>query len=176
MTNPKTSSFQTRFLSFVLPLALGYFLSWVVKTWILTPLEVDHDFMEPTITKNTRITLQRMFLGKNIGIGDIVLAKSPTNEELYVLARIVGKPGDTIEVQKRVVLRNGEILDPTDFPRVTKGEIPLFPKGKSEYDDSHKLLVPDKHFYLLSDNLEKGVDSRVLGPFPESSIVGKKWN
>ncbi|MDF3819259.1 signal peptidase I [Leptospira sp. 96542] len=165
---------KTKLLSIIIPLTIGFLLSWVIKSYILMPMEIKNDFMEPTLKKGSTAYILRMFRTKNLSIGDVVLVRSNLKDQ-YVLARIVGKPGDQILVQKRIVYRNGEPLDEQNFPTNKNIFFAVMPPGKSDMDEMPKTTIPEKSFFLLADNTEIGLDSRILGPIKESMIVGKLW-
>lgn len=131
--------------------------------------------MEPTLKNGSTAYFNRLFRSKHLGIGDVVLVRSPLDPKSVLIARIVGKPGDTIYVQKRMVFRNGALLDPTSFPESASNDIPMIPPGKTESDDMPKLTVPEKSFFLLADNRELGVDSRTLGVIQEGHVIATLW-
>lgn len=174
MSKSKSSiPLNKRLLSLFIPLSIGLLLAIVFKTFVITPIEIQNDYMMPTYKTGDTAYLFRFFRSKNLRIGDIVLSKSPFDSESFFLGRIVGKPGDTISISKRIVYRNGNPLDSQIFPMFDSKTIPLIPPQKTEYDEMEKLTVPDKSFFVLADNVEIGVDSRTLGTIPENLIVGK---
>lgn len=167
--------FKTRLYAFLIPLFVGLVTAILVKYYVFTPVHIQNQFMEPTLKNGSTAYFNRLFRSKHLGIGDIVLVRSPLDPESVLIARIVGKPGDSIYVQKRMVFRNGTLLDPTSFPESASNDIPLIPQGKTESDDMPKLTVPEKSFFVLADNRELGVDSRTLGVIQESHVIATLW-
>ncbi|MCG6153024.1 signal peptidase I [Leptospira bandrabouensis] len=167
--------FKTRLLTFAIPLFVGLIAAVVVKYYVFTPVHIPNQFMEPTLKIGSTAYFNRLFRSKHLGIGDVVLVRSPLDPNSVLIARIVGKPGDTIYVQKRMVFRNDTLLDPTSFPESSSNEIPMIPPGKTESDDMPKVTVPEKSFFLLADNRELGVDSRTLGVVQESHVIATLW-
>lgn len=167
--------FKTKLYAFFVPLFVGLISAILVKYYIITPVHIPNQFMEPTLKNGSTAYFNRLFRTKNLGIGDVVLVRSPLDPQSVLIARIVGKPGDSIYVQKRMVFRNGTLLDPTSFPESASNDIPLIPQGKTESDDMPKLTVPEKSFFLLADNRELGVDSRTLGVVQESQVIATLW-
>lgn len=98
--------------------------------------------------------------------GDIVLARLPPPSDLYQpspplqLKRLVGLPGERIAVAWDCLLVNGE---PLDLGRPVVGSSP-----------GEWLLGPDEYF-LLSENLAVGTDSRHTGPVRRSDLLGRAW-
>lgn len=167
--------FKTKLYAFFVPLFVGLISAILVKYYIITPVHIPNQFMEPTLKNGSTAYFNRLIRFKDLGIGDVVLVRSPLDPQSVLIARIVGKPGDSIYVQKRMVFRNGTLLDPTSFPESASNDIPLIPQGKTESDDMPKLTVPEKSFFLLADNRELGVDSRTLGVIQESQVIATLW-
>jgi len=157
------------------PLLLALILVLIVKFNFFTPLEVSNSFMEPTYKRGDTVYINRLARTKNLLIGDVVLVKSPLQKDLYILARILGKAGDEIEISSREAYRNGTAVSNDIFPISKENKLPILPQGKSESDHRAKLIVPEKSIFLLADNREMGIDSRELGPISEELIVGKVW-
>ena len=96
--------------------------------------------------------------------GDVLVFHNPNNEEEDYIKRIIGLPGDTLEIRDSVVYINGESLmeeyPHNEIPRaVTYGPI---------------VIEPD-HLFVMGDNRPQSQDSRVFGPLSEDLIVGKAW-
>ncbi|TGL17015.1 signal peptidase I [Leptospira yanagawae] len=166
---------KTKLIAILLPMGIGLVFALFVKYKILLPVSISNGYMEPTLKQGETKYFTKWFRKDNLGIGDVVIAVSPTDPKSYLIARIIGKPGDSISIQKRFVFRNGTILDPALFPEPSSQTIPLIPSGKTEHDDMNPVTVPDKTFFLLADNRENGVDSRTLGPIQESQIFAVLW-
>ncbi|XDD45126.1 signal peptidase I [Leptospira sp. WS39.C2] len=166
---------KTKIIVILVPLSIGLFSASFVKYKVVMPLSIPNGYMEPTLKQGSTAYFTKWFRKSQIGIGDVVLVTSPLDPNSYFIARIVGKPGDSIAVQKRMVFRNGTVLDPNLFPEPTTQSIALIPQGKTEHDDMKEVTVPEKIFFLLADNREIGVDSRTLGPIQESQIIAVLW-
>ncbi len=157
------------------PLILALVVVFFVKNKFFTPLEVTNSFMEPTYKKGDTVYINRMARTKNLLIGDVVLVRSPLQNDVYLLGRILGKAGDEIQIKAREAFRNGNIVSTEVFPVLQETKFPILPEGKSESDHRPKFIVPDKSLFVLADNREMGIDSRELGPISEDLIVGKVW-
>ncbi|TGL66409.1 signal peptidase I [Leptospira jelokensis] len=166
---------KTKLIAILLPMGIGLTFALFVKYKVLLPVSISNGYMEPSFKQGETKYFTRWFRKDNLGIGDVVIAVSPSDPNSYVMARIIGKPGDSISIQKRFVFRNGTILDPALFPEPSTQTIPLIPQGKTEHDDMKEVTVPEKSFFLLADNREIGVDSRTLGPIQESQIFAVLW-
>ncbi|WP_411823021.1 signal peptidase I [Leptospira sp. 'Mane'] len=168
-------SIKARFFQVGAPLIIALILTFVFKSKVLIPLEVSNSYMEPGFPKGKTVYINKLTSAKSFLVGDVVLAKSPMDENSYILARILGKPGDEVSISAREAYRNGNLVSEEIFPKPKSWNLPVLPSGKTESDEKQKLIVPEKTFFLLCDNREIGIDSRELGPIPESLIIGKVW-
>lgn len=94
--------------------------------------------------------------------GDVVVFESPTNPDRDFIKRIIGVPGDKVEIRSGVVYINDEPLEES----YTKGTTTC-PCGPWE--------VEEGHYFVLGDHRSNSSDSRAIGQIPEESIIGKAW-
>ncbi len=110
--------------------------------------------------------------------GDIIVFKYPKDEKRDFIKRVIGIPGDLLEVRRQKVFINGKLYeDPyarhTDAP----SDSPLVPR-----DDFGPVLVPDDHLFMMGDNRENSQDSRYWGFLNVNMVRGKalmiywSWN
>jgi len=129
--------------------------------------------------------------------GDVVVFRLPTNDKIDYIKRLVGLPGDTIEVKSGVLYINGEPVKRErieDF--VSKDEygnvrrMPQYretmPGGKSyttldtrfngDLDNYGPVTVPPGHYFMMGDNRDNSQDSRVsyvVGFVPAENLIGR---
>jgi len=94
--------------------------------------------------------------------GDVVVFRFPNNPERDFIKRIIGEPGDTVEVRSGTVYIDG---GPLDEPYITNK--PTYSYGPGE--------VPPKQYFVLGDNRNNSYDSHVWGFLPEENIIGQAW-
>ena len=96
--------------------------------------------------------------------GDVIVFHEPTNPDRDFVKRVIGVPGDTVEMRSGEVYVNGTLLsEPYLVERDTANLAPT--------------KVPPGHYFVLGDNRGVSYDSRdkTLGPIPQENIVGKVW-
>ena len=104
------------------------------------------------------------FLFGGPGRGDVVVFHSPSDPSRDFVKRVIGLPGDRIEVRGGEVLVNGQGLDERQYIR----SAPTYPYPQAGLP----LVVPPKHYFVLGDNRNASLDSHVFGPIHERLLVG----
>lgn len=99
---------------------------------------------------------------------DIVVFEYPLNPKVDFIKRIIGIPGDVIEIKDKVVYRNGEKLEP-DYVRYEEGH------HLAIADNVEKFTVPKGFYFMMGDNRDNSADSRFWGYVKEDAIVGKAF-
>lgn len=99
--------------------------------------------------------------------GDVVVLKAPEQPTIDFIKRIVGLPGETIEVSNNLVRINGKIIKEL---YLNQGEITEI-KG----DSSAQLIktLGQNEYFMLGDNRKSSKDSRSIGPIHIKAIIGK---
>ena len=105
--------------------------------------------------------------------GDIIVFRFPEDEEKDFIKRIVGLPGDTVQLRNKVVLVNGQPLDDKAFtqridPGVIDGTI-------NPRDNFGPVTVPEGSYFVMGDNRDQSLDSRFWGYVREEKIRGKAF-
>jgi signal peptidase I len=105
--------------------------------------------------------------------GDIVVFRFPEDEEKDFIKRIVGTPGDAVQIRNKVVLVNGRPLDDKGFtqridPGIIDGTI-------NPRDNFGPVTVPEGAYFVMGDNRDQSLDSRFWGFVREEKIRGKAF-
>lgn len=102
--------------------------------------------------------------------GDVIVFVAPKNEEYDYIKRIIGLPGDKIEItQDYKVKVNGEILNEPYLP----SDYQTF--GGNFLEVGKTITVPPNEYFVLGDNRSHSSDSRDWGFVPRANIIGKAW-
>ena len=94
--------------------------------------------------------------------GEVVIFHFPADPTRDFVKRVIGVPGDTIEIRQGDVYRNGQHVDePFVISPSTRTYAPVF--------------VEQGHYYVLGDNRRSSNDSRDWGLVPEENLIGRAW-
>lgn len=132
-----------------------------IKAFVFDIIQVSGTSMFPNLHDNDRVAVEKISLyTKNIKRGEIFILDPGDKGHGIYIKRIVGLPGETIEIKNGRVYINGKQLNESYLkPGIyTKGNI--------------KLKIPADSVYVLGDNREVSEDSRYIGPVPIKHLKG----
>jgi signal peptidase I len=123
-------------------------------------------------------TLGGMLPLREIRRGDIIVFRYPLQPDTDFVKRVIGLPGDTVEVHDKVVSVNGKPLaepyvihvDPTIYPPRRQ-----LPEPYRSRDQFGPYFVPEGQYFAMGDNRDRSSDSRYWGTVPRSMIKGKAF-
>lgn len=144
-------------------IATALALSLFINFCIIVNAKVPSSSMESTIMTGDRIIGFRLsYAFSDPARGDIVIFKYPDDESVLFIKRVIGMPGDTVEVKGGNVYVNGMILDEPYLTVRTEGEF-----GPYE--------VPADHYFMMGDNRNNSADSRYWANtyLAKDKIVGR---
>ncbi len=129
----------------------------IIKQYLVTPVEVNGDSMYPTLKDGDIMILNKVgFKLSNVNRFDIVVIN---NSDSLLIKRVIGLPNEQIKVDNNVLYIDGK-----------KVEQPFLDEGVSTNDFEY-VVSPDCYF-VMGDNREISLDSRVLGCFKIDDIKG----
>lgn len=142
----------------------------------LDTVKVTSRSMEPAVLLGDHFCADmRFYRSARPSRGDLVLFVSPEDPKTQLLKRVIGLPGERIEIRDRAVYIDGRRLeDPwghfsKDPPAVGAPASP----GLRNRDDLAAVEIPGGHVFLIGDSRDDSYDSRFYGPVPISSLRGR---
>jgi signal peptidase I len=136
-----------------------------VAVWfmVIQTYEVFQTCMEPNFYAGQRVVVNKAAYWSWIGRpkrGDVIVLKAPDGSDQDFIKRVIGLPGDTVEIIQGSVYLNGVKLDE--------------PYVKRPFTYSlDKTTVPEDSYFVLGDNRDIANDSHRWGPLPAENIIGK---
>ena len=162
----KTGSVKGTLL-FLRDLLIAFAILLVILQFIRPTIIFEHS-MDDTLHPDDYVFLAKQaYTFGEVKHGDIIVFKSHLLDEheqqKNLIKRVIGLPGDTIEIKNEMVYRNGEMLDE---PYTKEGFTPT---------EMSTFIVPAEEYFVMGDNRRVSLDSRSLsvGCVPEKDIVGK---
>lgn len=133
-------------------------------TFVVQGYKVYGSCMEPNLYTGERLLGNKFIYRFEQPVrGDVIVFRYPPNPEKVFIKRIVGLPGETVEIRNGAVYVNGSALDERIYVRNTAHG--NFPPQR----------IPDGYVFVLGDNRDASNDSRFWGELPLSNIKAKAW-
>jgi signal peptidase I len=199
-------------------IAYALLIALVIRVLLFQPFTIPSASMEPNLYQGDYIIVSKfaygyskhsipfsppLFGGRAFGRqahrGDIVVFKLPRDGHTDYIKRVIGLPGDTIQVKAGVIWLNGKPIDrkltatvtetePFGFSHPVQRFQETMPGGKtyvtnsysndSDVENTGLYVVPAKHYFMMGDNRDNSLDSRFpesvgVGYVPEENLVGK---
>lgn len=155
-------------LSWIRDIGVALVIAAIVL-FFFKPIIIQQESMQPTFYSNDYVIISRQAYSMfgDIEHGDVIVFKSTmldeNGNEKHLIKRVIGLPGDTIEIAGGYVIRNGETLD----------ESYVAEAGASGNMDP--VIVEEGKLFVLGDNRQVSHDSRApeIGQIEQDTIVGK---
>lgn len=150
-------------------LIFALMIAALVVVFIVQPVKVEGTSMLPRLHDGERIFVNKLIYydeyrwAPKIDRGDIVVFWYPDDPSKSYIKRVVGLPGDTVEVRDGVVRINGTDLDETYLDH--KYNLSLKSQGP--------VYVRPNYYFVMGDNRDNSYDSRSWGLVPKKYIYGK---
>src|ERR1043165_1484997 len=110
--------------------------------------------------------------------GDIIVFRYPLQPDTDFVKRVIGMPGDTVEVRDKIVSVNGTPLNEAyvihDDPQVYPLQ-PALPEPYRSRDQFGPFKVPEGQYFAMGDNRDRSSDSRYWGTVPRTMIKGRAF-
>ncbi len=98
--------------------------------------------------------------------GDIVVFKAPDEKNLFYDKRVIGLPGDKVEIQQGMVYVNDKLL--------SESYVKFYAGAKNSWRSNFgPIVVSPTHLFVLGDNRDNSVDSRIWGAIPQDSVISQ---
>lgn len=137
----------------------------VVKHFLFQPFYVKGASMEPTYEDHEYLIIDELtYRFHPPARGEVVVFRYPNDTSQFFIKRVIGLPGEKVEVRDDNVWINGQLLNESAY---------LADSVKSS--GTIDITLSSKEYFLMGDNRQASLDSRIFGPVNRSYIVGRTW-
>jgi signal peptidase I len=166
-------------------------LALFIRTFVVQAFKIPTGSMQNNLLIGDHLLVNKMVYSPSLGPweakilakkpiqrGHVVVFKFPEDPTRDFIKRVIGLPGEKVEIRNKVVFIDGR---PLDEPYVHFLEPPLSP-GDPEYgirgDERHNWgpeVIPEGHLFVLGDNRDNSRDSRFWGTLPRDQVKGRAF-
>ncbi len=139
-----------------------------VRYFLVQPFIVKGASMEPNFYENEYLIIDEIsYRFSEVERGDVVVFRPPTGIHDHYIKRIIGLPGETVEIDDGTI---------TIFNDEYPNGVELREDYIEEYTSGHqRVTLSLNEYYVLGDNRDESLDSRKFGAVNEDLIIGKAW-
>jgi len=161
-------------------IVVAFILAMFIRTFVVQAFKIPTGSMRPTLLVGDIILVNKFIYGAKIPFtgyklpkvrspkrGDIMVFIYPEDAKKDFIKRLVGLPGDTVEIKNGTIYVN-------DQPLVDNGFSQRYYYNRGDFaEDGKKIVVPRDNYFVLGDNSASSQDSRYWGFVPEKNILGQ---
>ena len=160
-------------------------LALFIRTWVFQAFKIPTGSMEQNLLIGDHLLVNKFVYGPtatvlertllpigDVARGDILVFKFPEEPERDFIKRVVGLPGETLEVRDRAVYIDSERLEE---PYLDAQRSASFPGAIAidRRDNYGPIAIPSRHYFMMGDNRDNSQDSRFWGPLPHEYLKGR---
>ena len=181
---------KTVFREYLEAVIIALVLALFIRTFVVQAFKIPSGSMENTLLVGDHILVNKFSYGikipnrmpfskiklfKDIRFfekmperGDVIVFEYPKDESRDFIKRVIGLPGDLIEIKEQIVYINGKPMEEL-YAHHSK------PPTESERDRLEPRKIPEKELFMMGDNRENSQDSRFWGFLNMDRIKGKAF-
>jgi signal peptidase I len=142
-------------------IAIG--LALVIIVFLYQPVKVEGTSMAPLLSDQERIFINKfVYRFEPIQRRDVVVFWYPLDRSKSFIKRVIGLPGESVEIRQGIVYVNGRAIDE-----------PYVPAQYEDMSDFGPVRVPEDKYFVMGDHRISSNDSRVFGPVESKYIYGR---
>jgi signal peptidase I len=161
-------------------IVIAFVLAMLIRTFVVQAFKIPTGSMRPTLLEGDIIMVNKFIYGARVPFvglrlpkfrdlkrGDVVVFIYPENPKKDFIKRLVGLPGDSLEIKNGTIYVNDRpLLDPIFSHRYyyNRGDFAV---------EGERIKVPPDSFFVLGDNSSSSQDSRYWGFVPRKNLLGK---
>ncbi|MBU6231051.1 MAG: signal peptidase I [Patescibacteria group bacterium] len=151
---------------------IALIISLPIRFFVAEPFIVNGASMDPTFSTGQFLIVDRLtYRFEPPKRDDVIVFEFPDNPSIYYIKRIIGLPGETVDIHNGIVTITTASTSPEGATKIILSE-PYVSPTHASHDDYHITLSPTQYF-VMGDNRAQSSDSRAWGPLPADLIVGR---
>jgi signal peptidase I len=172
-------------------LVIAVILALFIRTFVVQAFKIPTGSMEQNLLIGDHLLVNKFVFGpslsrlertvlpmKGIARGDVIVFKYPEEPERDFIKRVIGLPGDQIELRRKRVFVNGRRTDEPyvyylEEPPETAAGDEVHARGGDPRESYGPVTVPPDHYFVMGDNRDNSQDSRYWGFLPRAYVKGK---
>jgi len=176
---------RSRFRENAEAIFIAVIIALFIRTFVVQAFKIPSGSMKPTLQIGDHILVNKFIYGVKIPYlnalllpvkkpqrGDIVVFKYPLDPKKDFIKRVIGLPGDVVEIREKTIYVNGKQLNHDvgvfSDPRIIAGNI-------RPRDNLGPISVPKEALFVMGDNRDESFDSRFWGFVPLRDVNGKAF-
>lgn len=166
-------------------ICVAIILALFIRTFVVQAFKIPSGSMLPTLLIGDHLLVNKFIYGIRIPFtgkilipvkspqhGDVVVFRFPKDRSIDYIKRVVGTPGDTIEIKNKKVFINGQPMQETHAHYSSSA---VLDAQDSPRDNFGPILVPEQRIFVMGDNRDNSYDSRFWGFVDQQDILGKAF-
>ena len=167
-------------------LVIAVVLALFVRTWVFQAFKIPTGSMEPNLLVGDHLIVNKMIFSpaasgldrilmpmRPIQRGDVVVFKYPKEPDRDFVKRVVGLPGERLEMHRKVVYVNGQALKEPFIQWLEQPSRGGPPRADDLREEYGPVTVPPGQYFMMGDNRDNSEDSRYWGFMPASYVKGE---
>lgn len=164
---------------------IAILLALFIRSFVVQAFKIPSGSMKPTLQIGDHILVNKFTYGVDLPFTDItiipggqperrdiIVFEYPVEPDKDFIKRVIGVPGDVVEIKNKDVYVNGERLE-QGYTMHTENHI--IPGEKAERDNFGPVTVPENEYFVLGDNRDNSYDSRFWGFVEERALKGEAF-
>ncbi|HOW42919.1 MAG TPA: signal peptidase I [Candidatus Omnitrophota bacterium] len=179
-TVEKTGKRKSVIMEWIESILIAFVLAMFIRTFFIQAFKIPTGSMRPTLIEGDAILVNKFLYGAKVPFtslrlpavrqpkrGDVVVFIFPLEPKKDFIKRLIGLPGDTVEIKNGTVYVNDE-------PLIEEGFSKRYYYNQAEFKEpGKKITVPPDSYFVLGDNSASSQDSRYWGFVPHANMLGK---
>lgn len=162
---------------------IAILLALFIRTFVIQAFKIPSGSMLPTLMIGDHLLVNKFIYGVRVPFsgktlvpikdpksGDIIVFRFPKDRSIDYIKRVVGVPGDKIQIKDKKLFRNDNRVDD---PYAHFSSTKVQPASESPKDNFGPVTVPAGKYFVMGDNRDNSSDSRFWGFVEDSDILGK---